>query len=107
MTQRDYNKEAREVKGFDTSVIKAMTEEEKAYLEDYNRRVSDDNLLNNPTANENLKYFSHQMLFNANHFKSVAENIEGDGEMSKRMRKNFEDVAEANWNAYIDIIERD
>jgi hypothetical protein len=82
-----------------------MTEEEKEYLKDYHSRVDDTNIFNNPTAVENLKYFSHQMLENANHFKDIAESIEPKTDISKKMKKNFEDVAEANWLAYIDITE--
>jgi len=42
------HEQAREVKGFDTSIITLMTEEEKAYLVEYSARTHDEDPLNNP-----------------------------------------------------------
>lgn len=100
---KNYHSEARKVAGFDTSVITPISEDQKEYLKEYSKRLNDKDLSNNPKASENLKYFAHVMLSNANRFKHLAEVTEGEDDLSVKVRTNYEDVAEANWLAYQDF----
>ena len=97
---RDYHKEARKVKRFDTSVIPELSSNQKAWLKDYNRRSDSKKFEDKPSAAENKKYFMTVMLQNANRFKflaSMTPNVIG----LRKVKKNYEDNAEANYNAYL------
>lgn len=97
--------EAREVAGFDCSVIPAMTDEQKAYLADYRKRVNDDDKSNDPQANEDMKKFAHVVLETANHFKDLSDALDPEGKEAiyKKVDLNFEDQAEANYLRYLEL----
>jgi hypothetical protein len=97
----NYNTEARKVTGFNTSVIPKVSREDREYLADYNRRSDDKDLLNNPTSKENKRYFRIVMLTNANRFATKAKYTPSLFGILRKMKLNYEDVAEANYLAYL------
>lgn len=95
-------KNAKKVRGFDTSVIPSLNKTQKEYIADYQRRLKERNPATFPTHSDYLIYFKYIMLKNANRFKNKSNRIKYIPWLSK-VRKNYEDMAEANYNKYLEL----